>query len=170
MIANPALSRIFCVVTLSIMNQQKYIMSAILLIVVGAAIYFGIKEFPQGKDIVNSSNKIDYDNPIDSLTETQLDGKRIFQSKCASCHLVFKNATGPALSGVTKRGPWSDSIKLYLYIRKPESFSQSKYIDSLRKMYGFNHMAFPDLTDEEISAILRYINVQYKIPVVDIVD
>ncbi len=145
-------------------------MYAILLVVVAAAIYFGIKEFPQGKDAANSSNNIDYYNPLDSLTGVQLDGKRIFQSQCASCHLVFKNATGPALSGVTERGPWSDSIKLYSYIRKPELFSRSKYIDSLRKMYGSTHMAFPELIDDEISAILRYINVQYRRPVADIID
>ena len=154
----------------SIMNQKKYIMSAVLLIVVGAAIYFGLKKFPLGKDVENPSTIIDYDEPIDSLSQSRLDGKMLFMSKCASCHIVFKNATGPALFGVNERGPWKDSVKLYKYIRQPESFGKNKYIDSLRQVYGSNHMGFPDLTNEEIKSILRYINVQYRRPIVDIVD
>ena len=145
-------------------------MSAILVLVVGAAIYLGFRKFPQGKDSENTSTIIDYDEPTDTLTKLRSDGKRFFNSKCASCHQVLKNATGPALFGITERGHWMDSEKLYKYIREPESFKKSKYIDSLRQVYGSNHMAFPDLTDNEIKAILNYINVEYKRPVVDIID
>lgn len=153
-----------------IMNQQKYIMAAILLLVVGAAIYLGFSKFPHMKDSKNTSTIIDYDEPVDTLNQLRSDGKRIFFIKCASCHSVLKDATGPALSGITERGPWKDSKKLYKYIREPKSFPKSKYVDSLRQVYGSNHMAFPDLTDNEIEAILRYINVEYRSPVVDIVD
>lgn len=75
--------------------------------------------------------------------------------------MVLKDATGPALSGIIERGPWKDSKKLYKYIREPESLKRNKYIDSLRKTYGTNHIAFPNLTDDEIQAILRYINSEY---------
>lgn len=93
----------------------------------------------------------------------------LFMNKCASCHAVSKNIAGPALMGVKERGPWIDTLKLYQYIREPELFKKSKYVDSLRKVYGFNHMGFPDLTNEEIKAILRYIT-QWEKPVVDIVE
>ncbi|MFN5930145.1 MAG: c-type cytochrome, partial [Sphingobacteriales bacterium] len=33
------------------------------------------------------------------------DGKAIFQQKCAACHAVDKNLTGPALKGVEERWP-----------------------------------------------------------------
>jgi cytochrome c2 len=145
-------------------------MSAVLVLVVGACIYLGFREFPQGKNSENTSTIIDYDEPTDSLSNLRSDGKRFFNSKCASCHQVLKNATGPALSGIFERGPWKDSTKLYKYIREPESFMKNKYIDSLRKVYGSNHIAFPNLTDDEIQAILRYVNFEYKRPVVDIVD
>lgn len=145
-------------------------MSAIILIVVGAAIYYGFKKLPQGKCVENPSTIIDYDDPIDSVAKAQAVGKRIFQNKCASCHLVFKNATGPALFGVTAREPWTDSKKLYKYIRQPESFGKSKYVDSLRQMNGSIHTGFPDLTDDEIGAILIYINVEHKKPASDIID
>jgi cytochrome c2 len=140
------------------MNQQKYIMSAVLVLVVGAAIYLGFGRFTQRKDCGNTSTIIDYDEPVDSLSKNQSNGKMLFMSTCASCHMVLKDATGPALYAITERGPWKDSKKLYEYIRKPESFKKNKYIDSLRQVYGLNHMAFPDLSDDEIQAILRYIN------------
>lgn len=148
------------------MNQQKYILSAVLVVVVGAAIFLGFKKFPQ--DSENTSTIIDYDEPIDTLSKLRSDGKRVFMSRCASCHHVLKDATGPALSGITERGPWKDSKMLYKYIREPNSFQKSKYVDSLRQVYRFNHTAFPDLTDYEIEEILRYINVKCKSPVLDL--
>jgi cytochrome c2 len=152
------------------MNQQKYIMPAVLLLVVGTAIYLGFRKFPMGKDSRNTSTIIDYDEPVDTLNKLRSNGKRFFNSKCASCHMVLKDATGPALSGITERGPWKDSAKLYNYIREPESFGKNKYIDTLRSKFGSNHLGFPDLTDMEIEAILKYINAEYRRPVVDIVN
>lgn len=51
-----------------ILNQHKYIMSAVLVLVVGAAIYLGFRKFPQVKDSENTSTLIDYDEPIDTLS------------------------------------------------------------------------------------------------------
>jgi cytochrome c2 len=97
----------------------------------------------------------------------QADEKKLFISQCASRHNLIKNGTGPALAGIEERGLWHDRKKLCEYIRTPSSIEKSKYIDSLRKVYGSEHMAFPDLTDDEISAILEYINVDYTRPIVD---
>jgi len=33
------------------------------------------------------------------------DGKALFQANCASCHNPIKDATGPALQGITGRAP-----------------------------------------------------------------
>ena len=145
-------------------------MSAFLLIVVGAAIYFGFKKLSTGKDVRNPSTVIDYDEPVGILTKSQSDGKMLFMSKCASCHAIFKNVTGPALFGVSERGPWRDSIKLFRYIKHPELFNKMKYIDSLRQVYGFNHMAFPDLSNQDIKSILEYISKQDQRPVPEIID
>ncbi len=136
----------------------------------GAAVYFVLKRIPADKDANNTVTVIDYDNPCDSVITAQSEGKILFFSKCASCHLIFRDATGPALAGVTERIPWLDSKKLYRYIRQPELFGKSRYIDSLRQIYGSNHSGFPDLTDEEISAIFKYINLQNKGWIVDVID
>ena len=55
-------------------------------------------------------------------TANAQDGKAIFNSKCAACHNVFKNSTGPALGGMEERGPWSDRKKLYAWIHNPAAF------------------------------------------------
>jgi cytochrome c2 len=136
-------------------------MSAVLIIIVGGVIYFSIKKFPQEPDAVNTSNIIDYDEPTDTLNKVSFNGKALFNGKCASCHMVLKNATGPALIAVRERGPWKDLKNLYQYIRQPETFKKNKYIDSLRKVYGSNHISYPDLTDDEIESILFYID-DYK--------
>ncbi|MEP7257850.1 MAG: c-type cytochrome, partial [Flavitalea sp.] len=44
------------------------------------------------------------------------DGGSLFQQNCASCHAVNKDLTGPRLSGVEGRGPWSDRKQLYAWI------------------------------------------------------
>ena len=152
-------------------NQQKYILSAILVLAIAAVTYWAFKKFPKEKDAENISTIIDYDKPADTLSYIAADGKRIFISNCASCHNVFKDGTGPRLAQVTERGPWKDSKKLYKYIRESASFQKNKYIDSLRNVYGVSyHIEFSDLNDNEIMAILQYINIEYTEPVVYVVD
>lgn len=142
-------------------------MTAVLLIVVGTTIYLGFKKFEQGRCIEEQSINVNYDNSNSSLNEFQADGKKLFLGQCASCHHPIKDGVGPALSGLDERGLWHDRKKLYKYIRNPQSIEKSQYIGSLRRVYGSKHMAFPDLTDGEISAILEYLNVDYVRPVVD---
>jgi cytochrome c2 len=38
-------------------------------------------------------------------------GQQIFQSNCAQCHALDKVLSGPALRGVTERGPWAEDEK-----------------------------------------------------------
>ena len=109
----------------------------------------------------NPSTIIDFEKTIDSSYDNNIDGKSLFLSKCAPCHNAFRDGVGPALSGLSDRGPWSDSKKLYNYIRDPQSLNNNKYIDNLRILYGTKHRAFPDLSDNEIKAILRYISEDY---------
>lgn len=149
------------------MNQIRYILIAVLLIVVGSAIYLGFKKFEQGRCIEEQQQTVNYHESDYGLNEIQADGKKLFLGQCASCHHPIKDGVGPALAGLDERGPWHDRKKLYEYIRNPSSIEKTKYIDSLRKVYGSKHMAFPDLTDDEISAILEYVNVDYTRPIVD---
>ncbi len=96
-------------------------------------------------------------------TASAQDGKAIFNSKCAACHSVFKESTGPALGGLEERGPWSDRKKLYAWIHNPAAFmANDAYTQGLKASHnGIMMTGFPDLKEAEIDAIVNYINTTF---------
>jgi mono/diheme cytochrome c family protein len=92
------------------------------------------------------------------------DGKAIFSDNCASCHSVFKNLTGPALGGVTTRGPWTDRKKLYAWVHNPAGFMQTDpYTQGLKSQFGGAMMtAFANLSEKEIDAVIDYVEKTFK--------
>ena len=85
-------------------------------------------------------------------------GRAIFRSKCASCHSLFSDKTGPALAHVEERGPWSNREQLKAYIRNPAAYmARSYYAQALKAKYGSLMTAFPDLEDTAMAALLGYI-------------
>ncbi len=87
------------------------------------------------------------------------DGKALFTTNCASCHQVHKPSTGPALAGVEDR--WPNKANLYSWIRNSAAFLKTgdKYANDLYNTWNKTAMnQFPSLTDEEIGAIITYIN------------
>ena len=128
---------------------------------VAVVIYLTVKKLPQGKDVDSSPNIIDYEMQPDSLTGVQADGKILYQQHCASCHAIFKDLAGPALAGVNER--WPDKKKLYQFIRNPFPLLNSDpYLKNLKKKYGIVRPAFPNLTNDELDAIFRYIEMGPK--------
>ena len=49
-------------------------------------------------------------------------GKALFLGKCAACHNVFKDMTGPALGGMEERGKWADHNELLKWINNPAGY------------------------------------------------
>ncbi len=88
------------------------------------------------------------------------DGAAIFQSNCAACHAIDKNLTGPALAGMESRGPWADRKKLRAWIHNPAGFMKDDpYTQELKGQYNNVVMTgFPQLSDQEIDAIVDYVN------------
>lgn len=87
------------------------------------------------------------------------DGKALFQQNCASCHAVHKDLTGPALAGIEERVP--DQKLLYAWIRNNQAVLKTgnKYFNDLYAQWNRTAMnLFPNLTDEEIGAMITYIN------------
>jgi len=84
-------------------------------------------------------------------------GKKLFYAKCASCHMVNKDMTGPALKGVEDR--WPDKEKLYAFIRNSEEVIRNdKYARELWLQWNQTAMLpHPDLKDEDIRDMLYYI-------------
>ena len=87
------------------------------------------------------------------------DGKSLFQANCASCHHPLKVVTGPALKGVSDRVP--DTKLLHEWIKNNGTVlaTGNKYFNDLYVQYNKTPMnIFPNLSDAEIDAILKYVN------------
>jgi cytochrome c2 len=83
-----------------------------------------------------------------SGTKTNHDaGKKLFYRHCASCHMVNKELTGPALKNLMDR--WPDTAKLYAFIRNSDSVIQvDDYAKKLWLQYNQTLMpAHPQLSD-----------------------
>lgn len=89
----------------------------------------------------------------------QPDGKALFQSNCASCHNPLKDATGPALKGVDGRVPSKEWIYEWVHNPAAKIASGDKYANDLYNKWNKTQMtAFPNLKNEEIDAIVAYVN------------
>jgi len=94
-----------------------------------------------------------------SMNLSAQDGKAIFQQKCATCHAVDKNLTGPALKGVEDR--WPDREHIYSWIHNSASVIKSGFPHAVEIYAQYNKIqmpAFPELANKDIDAILGYIN------------
>lgn len=93
-----------------------------------------------------------------SSAYAQPDGKALFQSNCASCHNPIKDATGPALKGVTARVPNQEWLYDWIHNSAAVIASGDKYGNDIYKEWGMTAMtAFPSLSEEEIDAIIDYV-------------
>jgi cytochrome c551/c552 len=96
--------------------------------------------------------------PIAAAASQHNAGKQLFYNKCASCHMVNKELTGPALKDVRQR--WPDTLLLYAFIKNSEAvINTNAYARELWLRYNQTPMpAHPDLTDNDIREILNYID------------
>ena len=95
---------------------------------------------------------------IAQLAKAQ-DGKALFNAKCASCHAIDKQLVGPALKGVEDR--WDDRKMLYEWVRNSAAVIKKGYPRAVAVYNEYNKVqmtAFPELKDQDIDAILTYIN------------
>jgi len=87
------------------------------------------------------------------------DGKAIFSNKCASCHVMGRDMTGPNLEGVEEKwGGNNDQIKVWIknYTKAiaagyPEAIAVQNFSPSAMTIFEGS------ITDAEIDAILNYI-------------
>ncbi|MEO6611194.1 MAG: cytochrome c [Chitinophagaceae bacterium] len=96
--------------------------------------------------------------PIDSsINISPIDtGKVLFEIKCASCHNLYKETTGPSLLFVEER--INDRNVLRSFIRNPaQTMQENVYFQCQKAKYGSMMTAFPDLSDRDIDLILDYI-------------
>jgi mono/diheme cytochrome c family protein len=88
-----------------------------------------------------------------------LDGKgeQLFKENCKSCHKIHEDAVGPALSGISKR---QSPEWIHAWVKNNAVFRATGDKDAIaiyQKFKGAEMTAFPTLKDEEIDAIVNYI-------------
>lgn len=89
----------------------------------------------------------------------QASGQQLFAANCQTCHAINKVVNGPALAGVTERGPWTERAELYKWIKNPAAYiPTSEYTKALQATYGGQIMpSFPQLSTADIDAIIEYV-------------
>lgn len=98
----------------------------------------------------------------DPVNEQVSVGKKIWnKNACGACHSknMTVDATGPALAGVTSR--WADYPRtdLYAWVRNNPKLTASGHPRAVEvtAAYPGAMTVFPNLTDEDIEALLAYI-------------
>jgi len=98
-----------------------------------------------------------------NATPPSEDGKTIFTTRCAACHNVNKQLTGPALAGVYDRRPIEWIIK-FVHSSQTVVKSGDQYAVALfEKFNKFPMPDHPDLTADNIKNIVDYIKTEAKI-------
>ncbi len=87
------------------------------------------------------------------------DGKAIYTSKCASCHILGTEGAYPDLIGLEDRHTWADHNDLLKWIQNPAAYMASDpYTAGLKTKYGSVMTAFPEFTLADVEAVVNYIN------------
>jgi mono/diheme cytochrome c family protein len=102
--------------------------------------------------------------PITSASanrQSAIDGKKLFDAKCATCHRPHVDGTGPALFRV--RAKWAAGGakpgSIYQWVREWEKAAMNDpYAAEVTKIKPVDTQNFPELTDKEIDAIFDYID------------
>lgn len=107
--------------------------------------------------MVSCSNSSPQKEPVPVVTNTSgINGDQLFKINCAQCHRPAEDFAAPALAGAQKR--WSNKETLYAFVRNSqEVIKTDKYAAALFGKWNKVLMQpFPQLSDEQIDAILSY--------------
>ena len=138
------------------MYQSRHIVFAFLILFIGAIVFFSLQYFynarPTLTPVVITQDTASY------LSLKRESGKALFYRSCASCHSLFNDMVGPALSGTIENNFWIDSTHIYDFIRHPENLEKFSYIRKLKEAYSnMGHPAFSSLTNNDVDNIIFYI-------------
>ena len=94
-------------------------------------------------------------------------GKTLFTANCASCHNrnMKDDLTGPALGEATKNWAAYPKEDLYQWIRNSQVMIDAKHPRALelwKKWAPVIMTSFPNLSDEDIEAMLAYMDAIYS--------
>ncbi|MBL7741805.1 MAG: cytochrome c [Chitinophagaceae bacterium] len=121
----------------------------------------GMQLFKGQKD---KNGNINWTEPVALPGNKQLSsiqrGQQLFQSKCANCHAIGKDLAGPDLAHFLKRFTGEELILRkyhYHYLDHASSDACDLYSYNLKKRFGSLGTLFPDLSDNDLDDIYRYV-------------
>jgi hypothetical protein len=131
------------------------------------SLYLSMEEFlgENNLDVIMGNDTIFSRTTNEIVLEKNYDetntGKHLFDSKCATCHMLHKNSTGPKLFNVRKR--WSDGGakegSIYLWVKNWQAAANSdKYAQKVSYITPSAHMDNPKLSNIEIGQIFDFID------------
>jgi cytochrome c551/c552 len=92
-----------------------------------------------------------------NIQASAADGEALFKANCASCHKPDKDFTGPALKGARDREPSKTWVYDWVH-NSTELIQKDAYAKGLYAKWKAQMTAFPNLKNEEIDAILDYVD------------
>jgi cytochrome c551/c552 len=90
------------------------------------------------------------------------EGRALFQSRCASCHNVNKQLTGPALAGISERRSMDWLVGFITSSKRMISRGDQEAVALFEKFNRVPMPDHPDLTREHIASILEFIASESK--------
>ena len=134
----------------------KAIIRAALLIVAVGLIYYGISMNNKTEDAAETRPPVILSYNEIMNTPSIINGKSLFNEKCASCHGL--NKTDEMILGRIVDSAYDKNV-LYAFIRNSDSMIKSGniYYNGLYKEYGIMMTSFPNLTDSALDNIMLYI-------------
>lgn len=102
---------------------------------------------------------------LSSTFNAQAQGEALFKAKCATCHQVFKDGTGPKLFEVRQK--WSDGGaaegSIVQWVNNYEAaMAADDYAKEVANYSKTNMNKFPDLSEEQIVSIFDYVDSQVQ--------
>lgn len=126
-----------------------------LLITISVFLFFFISCAPEKKE---------FGLEISSDASQILNGRALFEKHCSTCHNFNEDAIGPNLSGLTRQ---IETQWIRSFIKNPAAAIEAKDPRALEQLakYKSQMPGFPDLTDQDIDALLSYMHTFETIPI-----
>lgn len=138
------------------MKQAKYPSYALLLLFPIAILALVIeKSLPKQKAVELSEVTIVKPVEIIDTVIMNVEGRRLYEANCATCHGRYGRIDGPSVIDAEIRGPWTGRHNLIRWIKNPEAMmNEFEYTRQLVAQFNGQLMpSFPQLSDRDIEAI-----------------
>lgn len=111
-----------------------------------------------------SPEKKEFGKEISTDASQILNGKALFEKHCSTCHNFNEDAIGPNLSGLTRQ---IETQWIREFIINPAKAIEAKDPRAIELLAKFKSQmpGFPDLTDQDIDALLSYLHTFETLPI-----